>query len=268
MTERDRERLAALALGDLPAAEADELRPAGGADLAAIESVIAALQAEAWHAPAPPPGLAAATAARLGRATPSSVARSVRALLADNLATGVSIAAGLLVSVAVTGLLAAAVGKVRHESRVVACRNQLRDLHFALDGYAQTHARRYPEVGTPGLPVAGELAAELGRAGQAGEAASCPAGGPYAYSLGYRAAGGRVLGLRRGEADTSPIAADAKLGAHGPGRNVLYTGGAVRYATTAAVGPDGDDIFINQLGEPRAGLHRADASLGGAGDYP
>lgn len=267
MTERDRERLAALALGDLPPAEAEELRPQGGADLAAIEAVVAALQAEGRHPPSPPPGLAA-TVARPSHTTPGRLAWAGRRAISDHLQTAISIAALLLVAVTLTGLLAAAVGKVRGESQLIACRNSLRELHFALDGYAETHAARYPEVGAPGLAVAGGLGAELGRAGQLPVAASCPLGEPYAYSLGYRSGGGRVVGLRRGEGDLDPIAADAFMATHGVGRNVLFTGGAVRFTTTPAVGFGGDDIFTNQLGERRAGLSRADASLGGAGDSP
>ncbi len=262
----DRERLAALALGDLPHAEAHALRLGGGAELATLEAVVAALQAEGACPPIPPSGLAAATAARLPHTTPARLARSVR-WVAGNLASVGSIAAGLLVAVGVTGLLAAAVGKVREESRLVACRNRLRELHFALDGYALTHAERYPQVGTAALPVAGGLAAALDRAGQPATAA-CAVGDPYAYTLGYRSAGGRVVGLRRGEGDLAPLAADTRAGPHGRGQNVMFGGGAVRYTTSPAVGVDGDDIFSNQLGEPRAGLHRADASLGGPADYP
>ena len=268
MTARDPERLAALALGDLPPAEADELRPHGGETLATIELVIAALQAEGQHTPTLPQNLAATTLARLPHTTPGRLAWSGRRILSDNLQTITSIAAGLFLTVTLTGLFATAISKVRAESQLLACRNTLRELHFALDGYAETHATRYPEVGTPGLPMAGDLGTELGRAGQLPTAASCPLGEPYAYSLGYHSNNGRVFGLRRGDTDLNPIAADARQMAHGGGRNVLFTGGAVRYTTTTTVGFNGDEIFANQLGERRAGLSRIDASLGGADDSP
>ena len=267
MTEREREQLAALAMGDLTQAEAEYLLPSAGKQLAGIEAAIAALQAEGASPPRLPRGLAAATVARQPVTHPARFAWSGRRRLADKLAPVASIAAGLFVAVTATGLLASAVQKVREESRVIACRNSLRELHFALDGYAQTHAQRYPEVGTSGLPVAGELAAELVRAGQP-VAAVCPSGGPYAYTLGYRGEPGRLFGTRRGESDLAPVAADASGQTHGAGRNVLFASGAVLYATTPTLGPGGDDIFSNQLGKSRAGLHRADVSLGGPADYP
>ena len=265
MTERERERLAAYAMGD--PSESGEYPEVGSGELARLVAVVAALQAEAAYPPLPPPGLAAATVARLPVTTPGRLARAGRHWLADNLATAASIAAGVFVAAAAAGLFASAVQKVRRDSRQLACRDQLRGLHFALDGYAEAHAARYPAVGAPGLPVAGELGAELARAGHDGSRARCPAGGPYAYTLGYRSGGG-LFGVRLGEGDATPVAADAAPAAHGVGRNVLYAGGAVLFTTTPAVGPGGDDIFTNQLGEPHAGLHRADASLGGAGAFP
>jgi hypothetical protein len=73
-----------------------------------------------------------------------------------------------------------------------------------------------------------------------------------------------------------PIAADlpARLTPTGPtpaharGQNVLYVGGAVRFAPTPAAGVNGDHIYRNQAGLPRAGLHRDDTCLGGPPDTP
>jgi hypothetical protein len=48
----------------------------------------------------------------------------------------------------------------------------------------------------------------------------------------------------------------------------LFAGGNVRFATTATVGVNGDDIYRNQRGVVAAGVHRADAVLGVAGDRP
>ena len=49
---------------------------------------------------------------------------------------------------------------------------------------------------------------------------------------------------------------------------VLYMHGNVRATTSAAVGPNGDDIFRNHYGRVAAGVNRADAVLGRAGDQP
>ena len=72
-------------------------------------------------------------------------------------------------------------------------------------------------------------------------------------------------------ADWVPISADLPpsqtvSGPHGRGQNVLYANGTVRYTTATAV--NGDDIYHNDAGLHRAGLHLLDASLGRPGDYP
>lgn len=108
----------------------------------------------------------------------------------------------------------------------------------------------------------------------------------YAYSLGYRTADGQLHGLRRHGADASsdllPIAADfpwrdsshpATLSEelyspHRRGHNVLYVGGHVRTGKTPHMGLDDDDIYHNQAGQPRAGLHSQDAVLGRPNDRP
>ena len=50
--------------------------------------------------------------------------------------------------------------------------------------------------------------------------------------------------------------------------NVLYAGGHVRTTTSPLIGPDGDHIFQNVFGDPRAGANRADVVLGRPGDRP
>ena len=97
-------------------------------------------------------------------------------------------------------------------------------------------------------------------------------GGSYAYPLGYRD-GDRLVGLHRYEHDGQPLMADAPSRSdtcfpdnsenHGRrGQNVLYVGGNVRWQSTRAVGPGGDDIFLNQNNEVAAGLSRDDVVLG------
>jgi hypothetical protein len=100
-------------------------------------------------------------------------------------------------------------------------------------------------------------------------------GGSYAYPLGY-IDGDHLIGLRCDEDDTQPLLADvpcvvsipggsvceANSLTHGkPGQNVLYIGGNVRWCTTRTVGYGGDDIFVNQDHQIRAGLNRFDAVL-------
>ncbi len=212
----------------------------------------------------PPPGLAAATIALVAgrRPVPAADWRAWRPWVPS---FETAVVAGI--TLLAVGLGVAAVGKVREESRVLACQNRLRELHAALDGYADTHAGRFPQAGTREVPAGGDFLAELVRAGQVPPAA----GEAYAYTLGYRASGG-VVGLRRGDTPgLAPIAADLPLapgGRHGHGQNVLFVSGSARFATTPALGVGGDDIYHNQAGERRAGLHRDDASLGGPADYP
>jgi hypothetical protein len=191
------------------------------------------------------------------------------------------------------GLLAAGVGRLRHDAQVVACQDGLRGLHAALTDYSDTHGGRYPEVGTRQVPVAGAFAAELTRNGHLppSRPVACPvAPAPesiadprvvpavgYAYTLGYVGPGHQVTGLRRSDApggasDWTAVAADLPAprdqAPHARGQNVLYLGGMVRFATTPAAGVNGDDIYHNDAGVVRAGLHVLDASLGRPTDVP
>lgn len=191
------------------------------------------------------------------------------------------------------GLLVAGIGRLRHDAQVAACQDGLRGLHAALTEYSDTRDGRYPEVGTRRVPVAGAFAAELSRSGNLppGRPFTCPVATTavavadpravpavgYAYTLGYVGPGHQVIGLRRSDApggvsDWTAVAADLPpLGdrpAHDRGQNVLYLGGMVRFATTPAVGINGDDIYHNDAGVVRAGLHVFDASLGRPTDVP
>lgn len=91
----------------------------------------------------------------------------------------------------------------------------------------------------------------------------------YAYTLGYRDAGGHH-GLRRDSGDTLPIVADrlesltqSNSSNHGgEGENVLYLGGDVRWCTLRTVGVDNDDIFINWDNKVLAGKALKDTVLG------
>lgn len=193
------------------------------------------------------------------------------------------------------GLIVTGVGKLRAQSQVLACQDNLRTLHTGLTGYAETHAGRYPRVGTDTNPTADTFVSALADAGQvpAGFRACCPADPAlstgrdavtpvgYTYSLGYRAPTGDLLGLTRGgepQLDLVPISADYPAAAvapaggpvcpHSVGMNVLYAGGNVRHATSALIGPNGDDIYRNVFGRVAAGADANDVVLGRPGDRP
>lgn len=203
----------------------------------------------------------------------------------------VAVAAGL--GFVAFGLLLSGVSKLRDRSQTLACQERLRSLHVALDGYSDAHGGRYPEVGTPAVPRAGDFAAELVRGGQydAARAAACPAGATdgfepatYAYTLGYRptpfapVTGVRRAGFASDSGDFTPLVADLPTAAASPvrgavsphprGQNVLFQGGSVRFTTVATVGVRGDDIYRNDAGVVRAGLRSEDATLGRPNDTP
>jgi hypothetical protein len=291
-------------LDDLPpddraAVDARLADPAAAARLAKLRRVVSALSAD-HPAPVPPRGLATEAVSRTARAwiadglfrpagppapDPKPVAgRAARAwrsaggeaVFAAGRRADVVVAAA--VAVLAVGIGLSAVGKVRHESRVRACQENLHEFHTALAGYADARNGYYPQVGSPFAPTAGAVPAELARSGhlRAVSLAACPAGDPadaFAYTLGYVGPGGQLVGPRRaggadGVADWFPVAADPAWAPHGAGPNVLFAAGNVRHAPTPAAGPDGDDIYHNAAGLVRAGLHLRDASLGTADDIP
>jgi hypothetical protein len=107
--------------------------------------------------------------------------------------------------------------------------------------------------------------------------------GGYAYTLGYRDAEGNLRGLRREPGmDLIPILADrppfvrlpspsewANSPNHGgTGQNVLHIGGDVRYCTDRCVGPNGDDIYLNQKHRVAAGVDANDTVLGASAAQP
>ncbi len=199
----------------------------------------------------------------------------------------VSAIAFLTLGLAVTGMM-----KLRHGSQVASCQGNMLNLYKGLSGYADTHHDQFPKVGTPAAPNAGSFVDELKVACQLppGLKAACPAEClldcdpyriSYVYTLGYLS-NGEVQGIRRRVQDLSdeltPLLADlptpgaaptdGPLSPHGKGQNILFADGHVRFSTFATVGPNGDDIYKNQNGRVRAGLHPLDASLGRATDVP
>lgn len=257
--------------------------------------------------PVPPTGLAMRTVARLAEVlvaerahsadsviVPSTVARTIAGSdspvflgrrRADLIVAG---AIGLLVF----GLSVTGVQKLRADASIRYCQNTLRDIHNSLTHYADVHQGRYPAIGGSAGPNAGDFASELARSGHLpGDLLPvCPGDQEgvnrqvgYTYTLGFRSPSGSLVGFRRpdplnGDTDSMPLLADfpasavAPMGGptspHGRGQNVLYAGGHVRYTTSAAVGPDGDDIFRNASGQVRAGLSPFDVCLGRPNDRP
>jgi prepilin-type processing-associated H-X9-DG protein len=263
----------------------------------------------------PPPGLAAATLARLAEQLVAAEADRprprVRSALADvPLLARRRIEAVVAAAIAflTVGIVLAGLQKVRRDTQVAACQNNLRVLYAGLTQYADDHGGQYPQVGAADAPTAGAFVVVLVEAGRYpdGLRLVCPAApavppevdgfrpdplappGPavvervgYAYTLGYRGPNGELLGLRRGDAltdDHTPLAADlpakrvappgGPVSPHGRGQNVLYADGHVQFWTVATVGPGGDDIYRNADGLVRAGRHRFDAALGRATDEP
>ena len=186
--------------------------------------------------------------------------------------------------------------KLRHTRQVNLCQDQLRQVHQGLVSYSDAYGGRFPQVGTPRVPVAGAFLSELGRTGhlpashervcpampaitrpgsQSGAATALhPVG--YAYSLGYLDPAGQLQGLRRetlpsDTVDWHPIAGDLPgppSPLHRRGQNVLYTGGTVRFMATPHAGVQGDHIYQNAAGLVRAGLHAQDAVLGQGENTP
>lgn len=198
------------------------------------------------------------------------------------------------IALVTAGLIFSAVGKVRARNEMLACQNALRVTHTGLSGYADAHNDRYPQIGPDA--TAESFATVLASAGQVPSnfqaacpacpaptlATSTPAVG-YTYTLGYRAPGGELVGVRRpfamtDEHDLVPISADYPAAAAAPaagpvcphtlGMNVLYAGGNVRLTTSPLVGPNHDHIFQNVLGKVGAGTNREDVVLGRPGDRP
>jgi prepilin-type processing-associated H-X9-DG protein len=151
----------------------------------------------------------------------------------------VLVAAGLLLAV---GSVVFPLGsRLTHRARVLACQENLRQLHGALVGYSELHDGQFPYLDPehPRKNFAGMYVAQLNEHGLLNNlSVNCPAngqrpapqllgadlvdlpdeqfeqtakslGGCYAYSLGYRDDNGRYVGLRRGEDDGQlPIMAD------------------------------------------------------------
>ena len=262
--------------------------PTAARKLALLQSRLAPLRAERFALDVPP-GLAISAIAAVaqfiadnpkGEAGPPATPRTWlndRPVFSSRPRADILVAACL--AFVFVGLLLPGVQKYRSRAQTAACQENLHELHMALAGYSDTHDGRFPQAGAPGVPTAGSFIAELARAGQypANGKPFCPTESVaadavgYAYSLGYHGRFGELVGPRlpdpEANTDLLPISADLPTGAAHGGWNVLAAGGSVRFTTSAKLG-GGDDIFANDAGLPRAGLHRNDVSLGRPFDMP
>ena len=270
------------------------------AKVARLTAALAPLEADR-EADDPPPGLAVAAVARTaeylvehglftaadGFVEPSAVAepaappapRDTGWLPFTRAHANVAVAAGI--AFLVVALVVGGIQNTRRQYQTLTCQNNLRELHGGLAGYSEAHHGRFPQAGTDAVPVAGAYLEELIRNGQAVPQGSrtcplAPASAPvgYAYSLGFVDPTGRLNGLQKPESadDLTPILADLPADGGRPmahsGWNVLTVGGAVRFTTVSTIGVNGDDIFRNEAGLRRAGLHRNDVCLGLPFDRP
>jgi prepilin-type processing-associated H-X9-DG protein len=163
-----------------------------------------------------------------------------------------------------------------HQSREqTRCRDNLRQLHSGLMGYAQLRNGAFPFI--PDRPPRNYAAAYQDMLVDAGQispvaAINCPAvptdtrGPSYAYTLGYRDSAGGLHGLRLvpsdGEGDLMPILADQPQAlVHGRVFNVLFVGGHVLASTNRNIGAGGDDIYLSDDQKVEAGRHSRDSVL-------
>jgi len=306
------EALFDLALGQLGDADASKWKhciatdPETAATFNRCRNLLAPLHADAVE-PSVPSGLYLRTLAAVAEVaaeqnslrrqapitTPKSIGllRRVRRSVARETPLRMDVVVAASIALVVVGLGLGAVGKLRREHQVVACREELRAVHAALIGYADTHHGRLPEVGSSTLPRPGLLTEELIRSGQydPNRRAACPnqesegqavRTATYSYTLGYRVDETTpVQGISiRSAGDLTPVAADLPpyLGvaagpasfAHGGGQNVLFLGGSVRLLAGTTMGLRPDDIYRNDHGMVRAGVRVDDVSLGGPNDLP
>jgi prepilin-type processing-associated H-X9-DG protein len=223
----------------------------------------------------------------------------------------VLVAAVLLVVVG--GLGAVWLANAHRDQARIECENNLHRFDLALEEYASTHNGQFPWVGAePPKNFAGSFVPALNEAGAmpAGLSVNCPGDPPrppsavtfadlgqmsrddfkavtrnlagcYAYSLGYREAGGTALyGLTKGMDSYLPLMADApscdgsndvlagnSTNHGGRGQNVLFIDGHVEFRTTRSLGGD-DDIYLNAEHKVAAGRGPGDAVLGRSDAVP
>jgi prepilin-type processing-associated H-X9-DG protein len=279
----DNDQLLGLALNALEPAERDALRAqladdtAAQVNLARIEKLLSPLAADKEH-PIPPANLVMETLRKLDASRAQPRQHGIIAGRWLELAIAASI--GLVAF----GLVTTGINHVQAYNQRVACEENLRRLSAGLNDYAAVHNDHFPQVGQGDAPSAGHFRKLLDddKKWPADAATHCAADRMktmdvgYTYSLGHRAGDG-IVGLRR-DPETSaftPIIADfpsttagipGETSPHGRGHNVLFADGHSIFSLSPTFGDD--NIFLNDAGLARAGLHPKDAVLGHPKDVP
>jgi prepilin-type processing-associated H-X9-DG protein len=208
------------------------------------------------------------------------------------------VAAGVCLAAAC--LFFPALSNSRYNTQLVNCQNNMRQLGSSLASFSENAGGYFPVIPARGnLSFAGAYAPMLASKGliEDGRVFLCPskgntlvlkvtledvtaargpqlvrihriAGGDYAYVVGY-VQGGRLHGIRNRHSANAAILADAPLenllnGAittHARGQNVLFADGHVHFLGTRKRPGTKDDLFYNDRGYVRAGLHANDFVL-------
>lgn len=210
--------------------------------------------------------------------------------------------------IAATMLLMPAVYQSRCQANLAACQHNLASLGRALYEFSQIHDGQFPEVPVNGpLAAAGIYAPLLREAGLISDGdVVCPAsslrksgqfripsrqelqetqgmalrqmqgmmGGSYGYCIGY-VSKGRYRPRKNLGRENFALVADApsqwshdSSSHHGPGHNVLFEDGHVRYVTTCWLIEGADHFFENAMGYVAAGVDADDAVIVPSGTPP
>lgn len=305
-------------LGSLDAVTAARVRayleanPAARQRLALLEQALVPLAADAADVE-PPPGLAVRTLSRVAEhhallpAAPIPSRYQVDAPPRRWLRRIDWLVAAVLLLL-VGGLAFPFLAERWRDYQRLACGNNLRQVWFALAGYADGHDGAFPKLEPSGpRSYAGIFVPLLTESGELPSVpVCCPAqpplaarpyslaeleemqrtrpdeyrriagqlAGHYAYSLGYTH-GDRLEGLCRDSGDYLPVVADRSTLAGsnsenhaGAGQNVLFVGGHARWCVQPTVGVGLDNIYVNRLNRVGAGVDISDTVLGASDARP
>ena len=266
----------------LEPAELDNVRfqlqsdAAASRNLARIQAILKPLESDREE-PLPPPDLVSKTLAKLDATL--AIPKPRLMLMSRWIEVAVAASIGLVGF----GLVATGMNKAHVEYQKAVCADNLRRISGGLNQYADVHENRFPQVGVAHAPKAGDFPALLVNAGTWPDGVEPRCAGSedvgYSYTLGHRDTAGNLVGLSRNcenpgqmpivaDFPSHLVNADGSVSPHGRGQNVLFINGNVVYSLSPNIGPNGDHIYQNDDGLPRAGLHANDAVLGRPHDRP